>query len=111
MVSDGYIYFEYDRLFSGEKLDISPIKLPLNSITYTNKDDKYFETLAGVFFDSFPDKFGTKVIERYYESKKIPVKDLTTLHKLIFIGKRGMGALEYEPSEPGATLKTLISFL
>ena len=97
---EGVIYFEYDRLFSEKKLDISPIKLPLNSTTYTNRDSKYFETLAGVFFDSLPDKFGTKVIERYYESKKIPVKDLTTLHKLIFIGKRGMGALEYEPSEP-----------
>ena len=96
---DGIIRFEYDSLFIQSGLNLSPIKLPFNTKTYTNYDDKYFDTLAGVFFDSLPDKFGTKVIQRYYESKNIPSKDLTTLQKLIFIGKRGMGALEYEPCE------------
>jgi len=96
---DGIIRFEYDSLFIQSGLNLSPIKLPFNTKTYTNHDDKYFDTLAGVFFDSLPDKFGTKVIKRYYESKNIASKDLTTLQKLIFIGKRGMGALEYEPCE------------
>ena len=97
--NNGVIYFEYNSQFITNGLNISPLKLPFDSQTYTNLDDKYFHTLAGVFFDSLPDKFGTKVIERYYESKNLAAKDLSTLQKLVFIGSRGMGALEYEPSE------------
>lgn len=96
---DGLISFEYEQSFLDTNLNLSPLNLPFNKETYSNYDDKYYQTLAGVFFDSLPDKFGTKVIERYYESKNVPLKDLTLLQKLIFIGKRGMGALEYEPSE------------
>ncbi|HIP61778.1 MAG TPA: type II toxin-antitoxin system HipA family toxin [Sulfurovum sp.] len=97
--ANGIVSFEYDGQFVERGINISPIKLPFNTQTYINYDDEYFHTLAGVFFDSLPDKFGTKVIERYYESKGLAAKDLTVLQKLVFIGSRGMGALEYEPSE------------
>jgi len=96
---DGVISFEYEQEFIETDLNISPIMLPFNTQTYVNKDDRYFHTLAGVFFDSLPDKFGTKVIERYYEGKGIIAKELSVLQKLIFIGSHGMGALEYKPSE------------
>lgn len=96
---DGVIYFEYEKDFINTGLNLSPMKLPFNTKTYSNKDDTYFQSLAGVFFDSLPDKFGTKVIQRYYESKGLLPKDLSILQKLMFIGKRGMGALEYEPYE------------
>lgn len=96
---DGLISFEYEAEFIQTGLNLSPFKLPFDTKTYSNLDDKYFQTLAGVFFDSLPDKFGTKVVERYYEEKNISPRELTTLQKLVFIGKRGMGALEYEPHE------------
>jgi len=96
---EGIVRFEYERDFIDSGLNISPLKLPFETTTYINYDDKYFETIAGVFFDSLPDKFGTKVVKRYYESKNIQSKNLSVLQKLVFIGKRGMGALEYEPSE------------
>ncbi len=95
----GVISFEYDQAFLNGGLNLSPIKLPFNVETYSNKDDKYFGTLAGVFFDSLPDKFGTKIMERYYESRGKAARDLTLLQKLVYIGNRGMGALEYEPRE------------
>ncbi len=96
---NGNISFEYDSSFIDSGLNLSPLKLPFNTHTYSNYDDKYFQTLAGVFFDSLPDKFGTKIIQRYYESKSLAEKDLTILQKLVFIGNKGMGALEYEPRE------------
>ena len=96
---DGIISFEYEQDFIDTQMNISPIKLPFDTNTYVNTDDKYFQTLAGVFFDSLPDKFGTKVIERYYERKGLLAKDLSVLQKLIFIGSHGMGALEYKPCE------------
>lgn len=96
---EGVVRFEYEQSFLDTGLNLSPLKLPFIKETYINNDEKYFQTLAGVFFDSLPDKFGTKVMERYYESKGKTAHDLTVLQKLIYIGSKGMGALEYEPSE------------
>ena len=96
---EGVIRFEYEQSFLDTNLNLSPLKLPFTRETYINNDEKYFQTLAGVFFDSLPDKFGTKVMQLYYESKGRSVHDLTVLQKLIYIGNTGMGALEYEPSE------------
>lgn len=96
---DGIVRFEYEQSFIDSGINISPLKLPFETDTYINEDEPYFLTLAGVFFDSLPDKFGTKVVERYYESKGVHPRELSVLQKLLFIGKRGMGALEYEPCE------------
>lgn len=100
------IYFEYEEEFKKTPLEISPIKLPLNSTTvYNNREDRFFEGLAGVFFDSLPDKFGNEVIKRYYASKGINEYGLNPVQKLAYIGQSGMGALEYIPSEPTLFLK------
>jgi len=96
---DGIVRFEYEQSFLDTGFNLSPLKLPFTRETYINNDEKYFQALAGVFFDSLPDKFGTKVMQRYYESKGKPAHELTVLQKLIYIGSTGMGALEYEPSE------------
>lgn len=48
--------------------------------------------------DSLPDKFGNIVIRNYLESQGKTEDGLTVLEKLCYTGKRGMGALEYEPA-------------
>jgi len=97
---EGNIYFEYDDTFRGSGLEISPLKLPLDfKGVYTNNDERYFSGLAGVFHDSLPDKFGTKVIERYFESKGLEAYELNVIQKLMFVGDRGMGAISYRPAE------------
>lgn len=98
LLKDGIVYFEYDKEFKTSNLEISPLKLPfsLNGV-YTNNEDRYFEGLAGVFHDTLPDKFGTKVIERYFESKNIPPHELTVIQKLMFVGDKSIGAITYKP--------------
>lgn len=99
LLKDGRVYFEYDKEFKNSKLEISPLKLPLSlEGVYTNNDEQYFEGLAGVFHDSLPDKFGTKVIERYFESKNIPSYELNVVQKLMFVGDKSIGAISYKPS-------------
>ena len=98
LLKDGIIYFEYDKNFKASGLEISPLKLPLSqSGVYTNNDERYFEGLAGVFHDTLPDKFGTKVIERYFESKNIPPHQLNVIQKLMFVGDKSIGAITYKP--------------
>ena len=98
LLKDGIVYFEYDKNFKTSGLEISPLKLPLSkSGVYINNDERYFEGLAGVFHDTLPDKFGTKVIERYFESKNIPPHQLNVLQKLMFVGDKSIGAITYKP--------------
>ncbi|MFZ2889683.1 type II toxin-antitoxin system HipA family toxin, partial [Sulfuricurvum sp.] len=95
------VYFEYDPIFQKMGLEISPHKLAINSLkgAYTNTDTTYFQGIPGVFHDSLPDKFGMRVIDRYYEEKGKSIADVNLLMRLSYIGSRGMGALEYEPSD------------
>ena len=101
LLDAGRVYFEYDDAFRALGLEISPMKLALDSTRlYTNSDDvAYYGGLAGVFHDSLPDRFGTKVIERYFESKGIASHELNIIQKLMFVGHKGMGAITYEPNE------------
>jgi len=96
----GNIYFEYHDEFKLEKIEISPIKLPLKDGLYTNNDHKsLYRGMPGVFFDSLPDKHGMAFIDRYFERQGLKSNEITLLHKLAFIGDRGMGAIEYFPKE------------
>ncbi len=102
ILHEGTIYFEYDKKFTKLDLEISPLKLNTKQITslYTNLDNKYlYGGMPGVFFDSLPDKYGMAFIDRYFESKGLKINDISLLHKLAFIGDRGMGAIEYKPKE------------
>jgi serine/threonine-protein kinase HipA len=95
------VHFEYDPAFQKSGLEISPHKLDSKILrgAYTNTDTVYFQGVPGVFHDSLPDKFGMKVINRYYEGKGKSIADVNLLMRLSYIGSRGMGALEYEPSD------------
>jgi len=96
----GSIFFQYDKDFIAGGVQISPIKLPLKDVLYTNNDHKYlYHGMAGVFFDSLPDKHGMTFIDRYFERQGLKTYEITLLHKLAFIGDRGMGAIEYLPKE------------
>ena len=56
-----------------------------------------FMGLAGVFADSLPDAFGNKIIQNYFQSKGEPDKALSAVQRLLYVGNRAMGALEYTP--------------
>ena len=99
---NGTIYFEYDETFKSLGFEISPIKLHTQKTikAYTNQDNiPLYGGLAGVFFDSLPDKHGMAFIDRYFERQDLKPHQITLLHKLAFIGDRGMGAIEYRPKE------------
>ena len=99
---EGIIYFEYDKEFKLEGLEISPIKLHTlkTKDAYTNPEQTtLYHGMAGVFFDSLPDKHGMPFIDRYFEKQGLKPFEVTLLHKLAFIGDRGMGAIEYIPKE------------
>ena len=97
---NGLIGFQYDEDFISSGINVSPIKMPLSNMTYSfpGLSEVTFKGLPGLVADSLPDKFGNIVIKKYLESLDRTEDSLTSLEKLCYTGKRGMGALEYEPS-------------
>ncbi|MDT8385032.1 MAG: type II toxin-antitoxin system HipA family toxin [Gammaproteobacteria bacterium] len=95
----GQVIFEYDAAFLGSGLEISPFELPLRPGVFTRNDrSEAFQGLQGIFADSLPDKFGNAIIERYFRTTADTARHrLSVLQKLLYIGSRSMGALEYLP--------------
>lgn len=97
---NGLIGFQYDDDFIGSDIQVAPIKMPLSNITYSfpTLPEQTYSGLPGMLADSLPDKFGNIVIKSYLESQGRAKDSLTVIEKLCYTGKRGMGALEYEPA-------------
>ena len=93
--------FQYDEDFLKSNIEISPVKMPLSAATYSFPalPEQTFHGLPGMVADSLPDKFGNIVIKRFLESLGRTADSLSVIEKLCYTGKRGMGALEYEPSQ------------
>ena len=97
LVSEGRdIYFKYYTDFITKGIEISPIKLKLN--TGINKADAIpFDGLFGVFADSLPDGWGKLLLDRALTAKGVDSSNMTMLDRLAFVGGKGMGALIYKP--------------
>lgn len=103
---DGRITFEYDDAFRRSGLEISPRKLPLHlrgpvSFPELNRIEA-FAGLPGVLADALPDRFGNAVIKAYFENKGQPESAMSPVQKLLYMDKRGMGALEFRPAIRGS---------
>jgi serine/threonine-protein kinase HipA len=55
--------------------------------------------VPGLLADALPDKFGNAIIQDWLARNGRSPNDLNPVEKLCFIGKRGMGALEFEPAQ------------
>ena len=97
---EGKIYFSYSTKFKTKGLELSPLKLPIISTKplYSNNDDEIYKGMPGIFYDSIPDKHGLALMDRFFESEGKNVEEISMLYRLMFIGDRGMGAIEYRPS-------------
>ena len=111
-------YFEYNRDWIESGLDISPldasIKLPQNLRPIYGASEKIYQKLPPFLADSLPDSWGNALFEQWRMQQGNRVGEMTPLDKLAFIGKRAMGALEFEPetsdfmSKDTLNLKALI---
>jgi serine/threonine-protein kinase HipA len=99
-------HFEYDRAFVRDGWELAPLTMPLSSsIIYSFPslrrlpDTIYnaFNGLPGLLADALPDRYGNELIDAWLASQGRPEGSMNPVEKLCFIGKRAMGALEFEP--------------
>jgi serine/threonine-protein kinase HipA len=108
-----YGVFEFDKQFFKLGLDLSPIMIPIAdaqrgrkffSFPLLNPDT--FKGLPGLLADSLPDKFGNQIIDAWLAQQGKSSGDFNPVDRLCYIGKRGMGALEFEPASNATVEKS-----
>lgn len=95
---DHLVAFEYSEEWIKSGFSISPISLPLRGGVFIPKKYDTFDGLFGVFSDSLPDGWGRLLVDRFLLKNQINSESISALTRLAIVGNRGMGALEYQPS-------------
>lgn len=96
--------FQYEDKFLRSGLDLSPLIMPLQNsqgvvYQFLQNRNNCFKGLPGLLADSLPDAFGNQIIDEWFASRGLSGEQITPLDRLCYVGKRAMGALEFEPSK------------
>ena len=98
------VCFYFDRDFLDSGYDIAPLRASIysdfvrNGLPVYAEDDRLFGGLPSFIADSLPDYWGNRVFNEWDKSRHVSVRKLSALDRLAYIGRRGMGALEFLPS-------------
>ena len=113
--------FEFESSFLTNKWDLSLLKMPIAGaerrvFSFPElRGTTTFKGLPGLLADALPDKYGNSLINAWLSRNGRPTDSMNPVELLCFIGKRGMGALEFEPIVPktnnGATKIELDSLI
>ncbi|MCI0505703.1 MAG: type II toxin-antitoxin system HipA family toxin [Gammaproteobacteria bacterium] len=101
----GYGVFEYDPDFLKSGLDVSPVHMSLDDarkgdgkFTFPALNKDTFLGLPGMLADALPDKFGNAIIDTWLARQGRDSAGFSPVERLCYIGKRGLGALEFSPA-------------
>ena len=106
----GEILFEYSPQALEQKLELSPIKLPLQAAAFSRFPPEQHR-LPGLIADSLPDGWGMLLMDRYFRKNGVEVSKVSPLDRLAFLGHRTMGALTYEPAQTLAATTGTVDIL
>lgn len=92
-------HFEYANSFIGKGLEPSPILMPVRQgrvYSFSDIGRETFKGLPGMLADSLPDTYGRALFDRWLALTGRSSGN--AVETLCFLGKRCMGALEFEPA-------------
>ena len=102
--------FEFDKSFLDSNLNIAPIFAPIDTsnrnrtvFSFPFLNPETYKGLPGFLADSLPDKFGNQIIDVWLAQQGRDLQSFNPVDRLCYIGKRGMGALEFEPETENYT--------
>lgn len=90
-------YFEYDPAFLLRGVELAPLALPLRPGAFP-PGIRAFHRLRGLFADSVPDGWGLKILHQTLRDAGVDPFRASPLTLLRAVGRRGMGALVYQPA-------------
>ncbi len=97
--------FQYDPEFVGAGIELAPLKMPVREAPYEFPAlrKETFKGLPGMLADALPDKFGNRLIDAWLAETGRSAERFSPVDRLCYIGNRGIGALEFEPTVRKAT--------
>jgi serine/threonine-protein kinase HipA len=97
----GYYAFAYAPEWRRLRIELAPLTMPLSDLRQTfifpELPEVTFRRLPAMFADALPDDFGNALIDAWMAGHGTLKAQVTTLDRLAYMGKRGMGALEFKP--------------
>jgi serine/threonine-protein kinase HipA len=107
----GYYAFEYAPAFLRSGIDLAPLTMPLAAarepFAFPDLPPLTYRRLPGMLADALPDDFGNTLIDAWMAREGIAKSQITSLDRLAYMGRRGMGALEFKPARgPKASKST-----
>ncbi len=96
--------FEFDQGFFRHSWDVAPLTMPLSGsgvgrvYSFPGIPAETFRGLPGLLSDSLPDKFGQQMINTWLAIQGRQENSMNPVEMLCYLGKRGMGALEFHPA-------------
>jgi len=104
-----YYVFEYEPKFIREGIELAPLAMPLaearSPFVFMDLPELTYKRLPALLADALPDDFGNTLIDSWMARQGLTSRAITALDRLAYMGKRGMGALEFRPAR-GPTAKT-----
>lgn len=93
------VLFQYSPAAIAQRLELSPVRLPLRSLAYPDQQAQYanLQRVPGLLYDSLPDGWGFRLMDRRIKARGIDPATLSTLDRLAYLGENTMGALTYAP--------------
>ena len=97
--------FQYDPAFVGAGIEVAPLKMAVREAPYEFPalPKETFKGLPGMLADALPDKFGNRLIDAWLAETGRSAGRFSPVDRLCYIGNRGIGALEFEPTVRKAT--------
>ena len=97
----GLAHFEYEPNFINSGIEVAPLTMPLSRQIYSFPalPPETFHGLPGLLADSLPDDFGNALINVWLANQGRTPESFNPVERLCYTGIRGMGALEYLPSQ------------
>lgn len=104
----GSYVFEYDPAWRKRGVELAPLLMPTTASVATflfpNLADS-FKRLPGLLADALPDDFGNSLIDAWMAQHGVAKSSITALDRLAYMGRRGLGALEFRPAK-GSTIES-----
>jgi serine/threonine-protein kinase HipA len=98
----GFYAFAYEPSWRRGGIELAPLTMPLEdsreTFVFSNLPEATFQRLPGMLADALPDDFGNALIDAWMAKHGVLKNQITTLDRLAYMGKRGMGALEFKPA-------------
>jgi serine/threonine-protein kinase HipA len=104
----GVAVFQYSEDFIPGKIEVSPLTMPLRAGPYSfgALNPASFHGLPGLLADSLPDRYGHALIDAWLAGQGRTPESFDAVERLCYVGRRGMGALEFFPSRGPAPARS-----